>query len=156
MFHHHDPAAQSAYSFYEETDCVSDHLRTQNTKGLFGSSNEEAGRIYSIFKGTVSNKNFHDTSKDNRVTLADFAIHINSAVKGTIFPHSNTYEYTYTPHYQTDHMFMTVNGIQEYQKLFTGSAHHTAHCVTIAKLRDRLSASQQEKQRFHTERFHLK
>jgi len=42
---------------------------------------------------------FHDTSNDNRVILADFAIQINSAVKSTIFPHSNAHEYTYTPHY---------------------------------------------------------
>jgi hypothetical protein len=79
--------------FYEELEGVFDQFPKYHMKILLGDFNAKVG-MEDIFKLTVGNESFHETSNDNGVRVVNFAILKNLAVKSTMFPLRKIHKYT--------------------------------------------------------------
>jgi hypothetical protein len=80
-------------SFYEELERVFDKFPKYHMKILLGNFNAKVCRE-DIFKQTIGNENLHEISKENGVTLVNFAVSKNLRVRSTMFLHRNIYKYT--------------------------------------------------------------
>jgi hypothetical protein len=67
-------------SFCEEIGCVFDQFPRCDMKILLGYFNAQVGRE-DIFKPTIRNKNSHEISNDNGVTVVNFATSKNLVAK---------------------------------------------------------------------------
>jgi hypothetical protein len=73
-------------SIYEELEVVFDQFLKYHMNILLGDFNAKVGRE-DIFKLTIGNESFHETSNDNGVRVVNFATSKNLVVKSTMFPH---------------------------------------------------------------------
>jgi len=72
---------------------VFDHFPKYHTKMLLGDFNAKVERE-NIFKPTIGQESLHQDSKDNGITLVNFATSQNLVVKSTMFSHRNIHKYT--------------------------------------------------------------
>jgi hypothetical protein len=96
--------------FYEDLEQVFDKFPRDNMKILLEHFNAKVG-MEDIFKPTIGNESLHKITKDNGVTVVNFATSKNLTVKSTMFPHRNIHEVTWTSldwrtHNQIDHILI--------------------------------------------------
>jgi hypothetical protein len=149
-------------SFYKELECVFDKFPKYHKKILLGDFSAKVSRE-DIFKPTIGNESFHETSNDNGDRIVNFATFKNLVVKSTMFPHRNIHECTRASpdgktHNQIDHIL--IDG-RWHSNVFDDRSFRAANCDTdqylvVAKVRERLTMSKQTVHRFHMERFNLK
>jgi hypothetical protein len=147
-------------SFYEELEQVFDQFPRCHIKILLGDFNAKVGREY-IFKPIIGKESLHETS--NRVRVVTFATLKNLIVKSTTFPHHDIHKHTWTfpdgvTHNQIDYILTDKrqqSNILHVQS-FREADCDTDHYLVVAKLRQRISVSKGERQKFDLERFDLK
>jgi hypothetical protein len=83
-------------TFYEELGRVFDKSPRYDMKIKLSDFNENVGRE-SIFNMTIGNKNLHEVSSDNGVSVVNFATSENLVVKSTMSTHLRIHKYTWTP-----------------------------------------------------------
>jgi hypothetical protein len=150
-------------SFYKELEHVFDKFHKYHMKILLGDFNAKVGRE-DIFEPTIGNENLHEISNYNGVRFVNFATSEHLRVKSKMFPHCNTYKYTWTSpdgkfYNQIDHILVdrrrhsNVFDIRSFRAADCDSDHYL---VVVAKVRERLPVNKQRSHRFHMERFNLK
>jgi hypothetical protein len=149
-------------SFYEELEQVFDGFPRYHMKMLLEDFNAKVGRE-DIFKPIIGNESLHEASNDNGVGVVNFATSKNRIVKSTTFPHRDIHKHTWTSpdgvtHDEIDHVLTDKrrhSNILDVRS-FRGTDCDTDHCLVVAKLRERISASKRARQNFDLERFDLK
>jgi endonuclease/exonuclease/phosphatase family metal-dependent hydrolase len=128
-------------------------------KILLGDFNANVGRE-DIFKLIICNENLHEISNYNEVRGVNFATSRNLIVKSTTLPHHDIHKHTWTSpdgvtHNQIDHV-LTDKRLHSnilHVPSFRGADCDTDHYLIVAKLRERISVSEQARQKFDLERF---
>jgi hypothetical protein len=136
-------------SFYEGLEQVFDQFPRYHMKILLADFNAKVGRE-NIFKPITGNESLHDASNDNRVRVVNFATSKNFIVKSTTFPHCDIHKHTWTSdgvtRNQTDHVLIDKrrhSNILDVRS-FRGADCDTDHCLVVAKLRERISVSNEQ------------
>jgi hypothetical protein len=118
-------------------------------KILLGDFNAKVRRE-DIFKPISGNESLHEASNDNRVRVVNFATSENLIVKSTTFPHHYIHKHTLASpdgvtHNQIYHVLIDKrqhSNILDVQS-FRGADCDTDHYLLMAKLRERISVSNQ-------------
>ena len=142
-------------SFYNEIKQVFYRFPKYHMKILLGDFNAKVGRD-NIFKLTIGNESLHQDSNDNGVRIVNFATSKNLVVKSMMFPHQNIHKYAWTSpdgktHNHTDHILIDRrwhSSILDVRS-FRGADCDTDLYLVVKKVRERLSVSKQEAQRFN-------
>jgi endonuclease/exonuclease/phosphatase family metal-dependent hydrolase len=122
-------------------------------KILLGDFNAKVGRE-DIFKPIIVNESLHEASKDNGFRRVNFSTSKNLIFKST-FPHRDIHKHTWTSpdgvtHNQIDHVLIDKrrhSNILDVRS-FRGADCDIDHYLVVAKLRERISVSKRERQKF--------
>ena len=103
-----------------------------------------------IFKPTIGNESLHQDSNANGVRIVTFATSKNLVVKSTMFLHRNIHKFTWTSpdgqtHNQIDHILIDRRRHSSIidVRSFRVADCDTDHYLVFAKMRERLTVSQQ-------------
>jgi hypothetical protein len=139
-------------SFYDELERGFDKFFKYHMKILLGDFNAKVGRE-DIFKPTIGNESLHEISNWNGVRVVNCATSKNLIVKRRMFPHHNIHKFTWTSpdgktHNQIDHILIDWRW---HSSIFDVGTLRAADCdadhhLVVAKLRERLAVSKQNKQ----------
>jgi hypothetical protein len=149
-------------SFYEELEQVFDQFPRNHMKTLLGDINAKVGRE-DIFKPIIGNESLHEANNDNGVRVVNFATSKNLIVKSATFPHRDIHKHTWTSpdgvtHNQIDNVLIDErrhSSILLDVRSIRGADCDTEHYLIVAKLRERISVSEQARRNFDLERFDL-
>jgi phosphoribosyl-AMP cyclohydrolase len=119
-----------------------------------------------IFTPTIWTEIIHEINNDNGVGVVNFVISKNLTVKIIMFPHSNFHKFTWTSpdgktHNQIDYILIVDTSRRRRSVVLDIRSFRTADCDTdhylvVAKVKDKLEASEKTKHRPYIKEFNLK